>query len=98
MFNHPMANGRGKQFADRAMNRRRGGKRPAFSAFAPNDLGDMFGQLFANPSIGLGLERRPLGDRIRMAPIAIADRKTPGLIGQLFVITPVGVGDIKGLN
>ncbi len=98
MFNHPMSNGRGKQFADRAMNRRRRGKRPAIGPLTPNDLGDMFRELFANPSIGLGLERRPLGDRIRMASIAIADRKTPGLIGQLFVITSVSVGDIEGLN
>ena len=90
--------GGGSRFADRGMNRGRGGKRPALGALTPNDLGDVFRELFANPSIGLGLERRPLGDRIRMAAIAIADRKTPGLIGQLFVITPVGVGDIKGLN
>jgi len=98
MFNYPAADGGGKQFTHGAMDRRWSGKRPAFRTFAPNDFSDMLGELFANPSIGFGLERCPFRDRIGVASVAIADRKASGLIRQFVVITPMGVGEIKGLN
>jgi len=98
IFDHPAPDRPGQQFADAAMDRGGCGKGPTLDSFAPDNFGDLLRELLADPAIGLGLHRRALSDRIGMTAIAVANRKTSGLVGQLLIITPVGVGDIKGLH
>ena len=61
------------------------GEGPALGLFAPDDFGNVVGQLLANPAVVLGFERGSFRDRIGVAAIAIADREPARATGPLMI-------------
>jgi len=98
VLHHPIPKRCRQQFHDRTVNRRWRGKRPAFGRFPPHSFCDVLSQLLADATIGFGLQSGALCDSVGVTGGAITDGKPAGLVGQFFVVTAVGIGDLEGLD
>ena len=77
---------------------RRRSKRPAFDAITFDHFRDLVGQLFINPAIGLVLELGLGNGSAMLQAGAIANGKSPGLVGYFVEEFAMRVGRIKRLH